>query len=57
MEPIATIPTTYGWAQVSEDDHGQFVLVDGERRYGQWLPDPENYDVPIIVGPDLPPFE
>jgi hypothetical protein len=60
VEPIAYIELTDGTTRpVFLDDDRQFVIDDdGERIYGEWhIPEPQHYDVPIIVGLDVPPFD
>jgi hypothetical protein len=59
MEPIAYIELTDGTTRPVFLNGRQSVIDDdGERVYGDWfIPELEHYDVPIIVGPDVPPFE
>jgi hypothetical protein len=60
MDPIAYIDFTDGTTRpIFLDDGRRFVIDDdGKRIYGEWhVPEPERYDVPTIVGPDVPPFD
>jgi hypothetical protein len=60
VEPITYIELADGTTRpVFLDDGRQFVIDDdGERVYGEWfIPEPEHYDVPIIIGPDVLSFD
>ena len=65
FEPIAFVEMTDGVARPVFLEAGrQFVINhEGGRTYGEWVitdpqfaPETEPYDVPLIVGPDVPPF-
>ena len=59
-ELIAYIEMTDGTKQpVFQEDSRQFILDDDERVYGDWYVEmePERYEVPVIIGQYVPPFE
>jgi hypothetical protein len=60
VEPIAHLEFSDGTIRPFYREDGRYFIVrdDGQRLAVEWIVDePERYDLPVIVGPDVPSFE